>query len=95
VQLGKESYLLAVRTENGETVWKAPKPEFNGGWSTPVVWREGEETLVGVYNPGRFTAHSLRDGTEQWWIGGLSRQTCSTPVLGDGVLFLSASGTQG
>jgi outer membrane protein assembly factor BamB len=95
VHLEKESYLLAVRTDNGETVWKAPKPEFNGGWSTPVVWREGGETLVGVLNPGRFTGHSLHDGSERWWIGDLPQQTCSTPVPGEGVLFLSATGTQG
>jgi outer membrane protein assembly factor BamB len=95
VLLEKESYLLAVRTENGETVWKASKPEFNGGWTTPVTWREGEETLVGVLNPSRFTAHSLRDGSERWWIKDLPWQTCSTPAVGDGVLFLSASGVQG
>jgi outer membrane protein assembly factor BamB len=95
VQLEKESYLLAVRTKNGETVWKAPKPEFNGGWASPVVWREGEETVVGILSPGRFTAHSLRAGSERWWIGDLPRQTCSTPVVGNGVLFLSATGVQG
>jgi hypothetical protein len=95
VHLEKESYLLAVRTDNGETVWKAPKPEWNGGWATPVVWREGGETVVGVLNPSRFTAHSLLDGGERWWIGDLPRQTCATPVAGDGVLFLAASGAQG
>jgi len=95
VHLEKESYLLAVRTDNGETVWKAPKPEWNGGWATPVVWSEAGETLVGVLNPGRFTAHSLRDGSERWWIGDLPRQTCATPVAGDSVLFLAASGAQG
>jgi outer membrane protein assembly factor BamB len=95
VQLEKDSYLLAVRTDNGETVWKAPKPEWNSGWATPVVWKEAGETLVGVLNPGRFTAHNLRDGTERWWIGDLPRQTCATPVVGAGLLFLAASGMQG
>jgi outer membrane protein assembly factor BamB len=95
VHLEKDSYLWAVRPESGETAWKAPKPEWNGGWSTPVFWSEGAETLVGVLNPRRFTAHSLRDGSERWWIDDLPFQTCSTPVAGDGVLYLSASGTQG
>ena len=71
VHLEKESYLLAVRAESGETAWKTPKPEFNGGWATPVVWKEKEETLVGVLNPGRFTAYGLSDGRERWWIGDL------------------------
>jgi outer membrane protein assembly factor BamB len=95
VHLEKDSYLLAVRTVDGETVWKAPKPEWNGGWATPIIWREDGETLVGVLNPGRFTAHSLRDGSERWWVGDLPRQTCATPAVGDGVLFLAATGTQG
>jgi outer membrane protein assembly factor BamB len=95
VHLGEASYLLAVRTATGETVWQAPKPKFNGGWSTPVIWKEGDDILVGVINPRRFTAHDLRDGSERWWIDDLPWQTCSTPVVGDGVLFLSATGTQG
>jgi outer membrane protein assembly factor BamB len=95
VHLGKESYLLAVRTTDGEVVWKAAKPEFNGGWATPVVWREGGETLVGVVNPTRFTAHALHDGSERWWVTDLPRQTAATPVAGEGVLFLSATGMQG
>ena len=93
--LEKESYLLAVRTDNGETIWKTSKPEWNGGWATPLVWNEGEEAVVGVFNPGRFTAYSLRDGSERWWINDLPLETCATPVTGNGVLFMSASGVQG
>jgi outer membrane protein assembly factor BamB len=95
VHLEKESYLLAVRTTDGETAWKTPKPEFNGGWATPLTWKEGQDILVGVLNRGRFTAHSLDDGKERWWLVDLPMQTCATPVAGDGLLFLSASGVQG
>lgn len=95
VHLDKDSYLLAVHPDTGKTAWKALKPEVNGGWSTPVVWTEGAEALVGVANPGRFTAHSLRDGSERWWVSDLPFQSCATPVAGEGVLFISASGTQG
>ena len=42
VHLDQESYVLAVRCHDGETLWKSPKPLFNDGWSTPVVWREGK-----------------------------------------------------
>jgi len=95
VHLEKESYLLAVRTLDGTTAWKTPKPEWNGGWATPLTWKEGRDTLVGVLNPGRFTAHGIGDGKERWWLADLPRQTCATPVAGDGLLFLSASGVQG
>jgi outer membrane protein assembly factor BamB len=95
VHLEAESYLWAVLARNGETAWKAPKKEFSGGWSTPVVWREGEETVVGILNPGRFAAYGLRDGRERWFLEDLPLQTCATPAVGDGVIFVSVSGSQG
>jgi len=57
------------------------------GWSTPVVWCEGEEDLVGILNPGRFSVHRLRDGSEKWWVAGLPNETCATPVIADGRIF--------
>ena len=95
MHLDKESHLLAVRTADGETVWKAAKPEFNFGWTTPLLWREGEDTVVGVLTAGRFTAHDVHDGTERWWVADLPRQAVATPVRGDGMVFLSATGSQG
>lgn len=95
VHLEKESYLLAVHGVDGRDVWKIPKPEAHGGWATPLTWTEGPDALVGVLNPGRFTAHDLADGRPRWWLGGLPPQTCATPVAGEGSLYLSASGMQG
>jgi outer membrane protein assembly factor BamB len=80
---------------DGRDVWKIPKPEVHGGWATPLTWTEGPDTLVGVLNPGRFTAHDLADGRPRWWMGDLPSQTCATPVAGEGLLYLSASGMQG
>jgi outer membrane protein assembly factor BamB len=95
VHLDKESHLLAVRRSDGETVWKAPKPLFNDGWSTPVVWREGGVELVGVLNAGKFAAHDLATGKEQWWVHRLPNQICASPVIGDGVIYLTGTGVFG
>jgi outer membrane protein assembly factor BamB len=95
VPLEKDSYLLAVGTKDGEVLWKAAKPEFHGGWATPVTWREDGDAMVGIQSPSRFSAHRMRDGSEKWWVADLPRQACATPAVGDGVLFLSASGMQG
>ena len=35
-------------------------------------------------------AYNLADGTERWWVGGLPPCGKSTPVIGDGVLYLAA-----
>jgi outer membrane protein assembly factor BamB len=95
MQLGADSHLLALRSQDGEPVWKTPKPRFNGGYSTPVVWREGADVVVGVLNSGRFTAYSAADGSERWWVTGLPVQTCATPVVADGMVYLNGTGALG
>ncbi|MBI2927345.1 MAG: PQQ-binding-like beta-propeller repeat protein [Verrucomicrobia bacterium] len=95
VHLDKESYLLAVRGSDGETVWQIPKPRYNDGWSTPVIWSEADAELVGVLNAGRFTAHDLTTGAERWWVRRLPNQICATPVVSDGVIYLTGTGVFG
>lgn len=95
VHLDKESYLLAVRRSDGETLWQIPKPRYNDGWSTPLAWNEADAELVGVLNAGRFTAHDLFTGQERWWVRRLPNQICATPVVHDGVIYLTGTGVLG
>lgn len=95
VHLDKESHLLAVNTRDGEALWKIPKPLYNDGWSTPLVWSEADAELVGVLNAGKFTAHDLASGLERWWVRRLPNQICATPVVSDGLLYLTGTGVLG
>lgn len=95
MHLDGESHLLAVRTSDGQTAWTAPKPQFNGGWASPVVWEESGEQVVGMLNAGRFTVHDLKTGAERWWISGLPNQVCATPVVSEGTVFLNGTGMLG
>ena len=95
VHAGPESCLLALRCRDGETAWKAANPRFNEGWSSPVVWREGDEELVGMLNASRFSARRIKDGSEKWWLPGLPNQTCATPAVGNGLLFITGTGVLG
>src|SRR5262245_30160586 len=92
---GKDSYLLGVNRRDGRTVWKTDRSLFQYGWSTPVHWRhDGVDEIVvlgGDLSPGqRLMAYNLADGAERWWVGGLPPCGKSTPVIGDGLLFLAA-----
>jgi outer membrane protein assembly factor BamB len=92
---GKAAYLLGVNRRDGRTVWKTDRSMFQYGWSTPVHWRHDgiDEILVlgGDFGPGqRLMAYNLADGAERWWVGGLPPCGKSTPVLGDGLVFLAA-----
>jgi outer membrane protein assembly factor BamB len=92
---GKDSYLLAVNPRDGRTQWKTDRSMFQYGWSTPVHWRHDgiDEIAVlgGDFKPNqRLMAYNLSNGTERWWVAGLPACGKSTPVIGDGLLFLAA-----
>lgn len=95
VHANQDSHLLALRCRDGKTAWKAENPLFNEGWSTPVVWREGDEEVVGMLNARRFSVRRLKDGSEKWWIVGLPNQICSTPAVGNGLIFITGTGLLG
>ena len=85
-----DSFLLAVKAETGETVWKTEREELPS-WGTPTV----AETAAGpvlVTNASNFIrGYDPRTGTELWRLGGSSKITAPTPIFADG-LFVIASG---
>ena len=95
VHAGEDSHLLAVDTDTGKPAWKAKNPLFNEGWSSPVVWQEEGEGMVGVLNASRFSARRLKDGSEKWWIPGLPNQICATPLVAGNVLYIQGVGVLG
>jgi outer membrane protein assembly factor BamB len=95
VQIGNDSHLLAVDPADGHELWKAPMPEYNNSYSTPVWWKENGSGLVGMACAARFTAFDLADGKEAWWVDGLGRQACSTPVAVRDGLVITVAGVQG
>jgi outer membrane protein assembly factor BamB len=92
---GKDAYLLGLNRRDGREVWRTDRSQFQYGWSTPVHWRHGgiDEIVVlgGDFGPNqRLMAYDLATGAERWWVAGLPPCGKSTPVIGDGLLFLAA-----
>ena len=85
-----DSFLIAVKAETGETVWKTAREELPS-WGTPTV----AETSAGpvlVTNASNFIrGYDPRTGRELWRLGGSSKITAPTPIFADG-LFVIASG---
>jgi len=85
-----DSFLLALKAETGETVWKTDRQELPS-WGTPTV----AETTAGpmlVTNAANFVrAYDPRTGKELWRVGKSSKITAPTPIYADG-LFVIASG---
>lgn len=89
------SYLLVVDRRSGETVWRKDRPFVYRGYSTPVAHRERDVDEVITFSNGGLIAYDLKDGSRRWWVSRMPFQTCGTPVISSGVLFLNGTGSSG
>lgn len=84
-------YLLAVDRDTGKTIWRQDRPVEKAGWSTPVLWKHGNEKELVVLGSQQLISYDLKDGKERWWLSGLPTVTASTPVYADETLFAAAT----
>jgi outer membrane protein assembly factor BamB len=83
-----DSYLLAVETRTGRTVWKTDRPGFRRGFATPLLMPCDHSEWVMVAGTLRAVAYDLRDGAERWSVGGLPNELVASPVAGEGLVFV-------
>lgn len=86
----KNSELLAFGAHTGKIAWRVARPDFHMSWSTPVIWRHDGVSEVVVAGQQRAKAYDLKDGSERWLVRGLPMAVCTTPVIGDGMLYIAA-----
>jgi outer membrane protein assembly factor BamB len=84
------SSLLCVDIATGRTLWDAPRPEATGSWGCPVHWRHDGGDEVVLAGSTQLKGYDLATGEERWVIAGLTGAICTTPVIGDGLLFFGA-----
>jgi hypothetical protein len=87
------SYLMAVHKRTGKIVWKVDRPEAKSGHSTPILWR-GPDGKDQILLPGSFllTSYDAATGKKLWWVGGLSFEMKSTPVIGGDTIYVNGYG---
>jgi outer membrane protein assembly factor BamB len=87
-----DAYLLAADRETGETVWQCRRPEKRTpGYSTPVVWKHGQEQELIVLSSKQITSYDPADGRQRWQLGGLALRTAPSPVYVGETLFAMAT----
>jgi len=84
----KDSFLAAYRLATGEEVWKVARHE-QSTWATPNVLPapSGDELIA---NGTTIRAYDPRTGKELWSLGPSSEVVVATPVVGDGMAFVTA-----
>lgn len=84
----KDSFLAAYRLTTGEEVWKAARQEPST-WATPNVLPgpQGDELIA---NGPTIRAYDPKNGKPLWTLGPSSEVVVATPVIGDGLAFVTA-----
>ena len=87
------SYVMAMDKRTGKEVWKVARPEAKSGHSTPILWK-GPDGRDQILLPGSFllTAYDVATGKKLWWVGGLSFEMKSTPVIGGDTIYVNGYG---
>src|SRR5205807_9743153 len=81
------SYLLAVDKATGKTLWKAERSS-RMSWTSPVVARGKDGSVVVVSSSGTVTGHDAATGKRLWELDGIEGNAIpSATVAGDRVVI--------
>ncbi len=82
------AYLAAWNLETGQPVWRVPR-DVAPSFSTPTVLQgpEGDELVV---NGSTIHGYDPKTGKELWSLGPNSELVIARPVVGNGVVYVSA-----
>ncbi len=84
------SFVIGIDINTGKVVWRTERPEATSGHCTPIIWRpesgSAQAIVAGSFN---LTSYSVKTGKKLWWVGGLSFEMKSTPVISDDLLFIN------
>jgi outer membrane protein assembly factor BamB len=84
------SSVTAIRISDGAIAWKADRPSFVGGYSTPVTYQPPRGPIqVVVSSPLELAAYSAANGEKVWSAPRMGVMPISVPVFGDGVFFVN------
>ena len=81
--------LLAVDLKTGKKVWETARPDVTQSFGTPIFWKNAGVNEVVMSGSLKLKGYDLKTGEERWSLGGMPSFTCTTPVIGDGMLFFA------
>jgi outer membrane protein assembly factor BamB len=90
---GSKCFLIAVDAETGETVWEVSRKTGLASYCTPKVYRpaDGPTQLIFASTGHGVTSVDPKSGRVHWEVPcDFTYKTCATPVVADGVVFVTA-----
>jgi outer membrane protein assembly factor BamB len=81
--------LFAVEAATGKLRWKTDRPEMLAGYAIPVVCTGDGQTDLVVGGTGKLIGYDPATGKERWTAKTLPRTLMTSPVVKDGVIYVS------
>jgi outer membrane protein assembly factor BamB len=86
----KDSFVAAFSLKDGKEMWRTARAEIPA-WGTPtLVPGEGGRTELVTNATKAIRGYDADTGKELWKLGPNSEVTCTTPVFGHGLIFVTA-----
>ncbi len=86
---GKDSAIVALEAKTGRERWRTKRP-VQVSWSTPVLVSAGARTELVTNGSEWIIAYDPATGKELWRTKGVASNAIHTPVVGNGVVVVSA-----
>jgi outer membrane protein assembly factor BamB len=87
-----EAAVFALDRQTGKKLWQTARSDSPTSYSTAILWEQDGVTEVIVPGAVALKAYDLATGAERWTVRGIPPTTCTTPVLGEGMLFFAGWG---
>ncbi len=84
-----DSFLIAIRQDNGETVWQTQREGFTRSYATPVVWDVNGRRQLVVAGSLQLVGYDIATGRQLWSRDGFARIVNTTPTVGDETLYVA------
>jgi outer membrane protein assembly factor BamB len=83
------SYLLAIDKATGKNRWKADR-KARGSWTSPIVTKQGDRTVVLVSSSGSVTAYDAADGKELARVDDVVGNNIPSPTVAGDLVIIGA-----
>ena len=98
---GLNAAVIALKSSDGKEVWRKEYgairsekvEEYRGSWSTPILFKEGDQVLMLLSLPEKLYVVNPHTGEEVWSCAGLSKLVYTSPLVGkDAVVAMCGYG---
>lgn len=85
----KDSFIAAFDLKDGKELWRTARAEIPS-WGTPTIVRADGHTEIATNGTKAIRGYDAETGKQLWTLGPNSEVTCTTPVSGHGLIFVTA-----